>query len=375
MSEYELRYKDRLLAYLGCLGDLFYIAEVFVNSEVLFMLKSNDSLMQWIGKRQTLISRSNSIELFKTAGIKSLKDFVDITYCLSICDCLWIIPRGSNKRWSDYSLFQNSFNSVLTKVAMGKIGFHGTVIKTPSPELVIGGSSLKWCKKVNGKILLYKSFGGLAELEYSGCYAEYFASQLCEYLGVRHVHYDLVGVNDILCCVSECFSNEHVSQIPVCFLYDDAKYLDMHLSHYIGTQFEKDFRDLMIVDCLTFNVDRHDENIAMLYDDDLRLKCLSPAYDFDHSMFFDLSLESRSLEYVSEKMRTYRPITYHSHTFLDQFNMCIYPEMYSKLVKCYKEFEFANHAKYPISSERLNKINWLFKVSLKGYLNGRTVWN
>ena len=213
MTEYYFRHKDILLATVVCDGVGFSIKRVYVSSAVLPMLHSNEALNSWIRNRQTLVTRENAIDLYKLADIRhSDKDFVDVTYCLTITDCLWLCSDIS-KKWSSVSLYSNSFNKVFTSIAMGRQGFEGKLIRTPSPELSILGSSLKWVKKLNNRICLYKSFGGIAELEYSGCYSEYFASQLCQALGVSHAEYDLVKVDDKLCSCCEMFTNEYKHMI------------------------------------------------------------------------------------------------------------------------------------------------------------------
>lgn len=200
----------------------------------------------------------------------------------------------------------------------------------PSPELSILGSSLKWVKKSNNRICLYKSFGGIAELEHSGCYSEYFASQLCRALGLSHAEYDLVKVDNKLCSCCEIFTNEYKHMIHVAELSDDALHLEEHIRHYTGAA-QKQFRDLMLVDCLLLNVDRHDENIALVYDDNLRVIGVSPFYDFDHSLFYDLGLLDSDGTEINRKVKSYQPKTYVCHFFEEQFKYCIYEEMYKKI--------------------------------------------
>lgn len=365
---YYFKHKDNLLAELSAIGNIFHIERVYKNAFVLPMLRNDISFNTWIQGRQALFSRPYVTELFKTAGIRTILDFVNCTYCLSLSDCLWLCS-DNDICWCDVSLFQNSFSKLFTDIAMCRHGFSGRVVRAMSPELSLGGNSMKFCRRSNGKILFYKSFGGMAELQYSGCYAEYFAGQLSAYLGVdNYVKYDLCMINNILWSVSGCYTSEDESEIAVGLLYDDAIHLDTHILKYRGV-LNRQFRDMLILDCLLFNVDRHDGNIALMYDNDFNIVGLVPVYDFDHALFYDLPLIGRSWDYVMEGVQRYVPITYNDHTFKEQFNMCIYKEMYDKLLNCFKEFEFVNHVKYPLCEGRLKGINSLFKWNLGRLLN------
>ena len=364
---YYFKFKDMILAELEFNGLCFSIKHKYKSAIVLPMLESDTALNMWIANRPTQVSRNNALELFKTAGIKTDSDFVDITNCLSLKDSLWI-TKDVNKSWGSVSLFSNPFNKVFTDVAKCKSCFNGRVIRTPSPELTIGGSSLKWCKKVGGIINLYKSFGGMAELEYSGCYSEFFASQLCEFLGIySYVRYGLTRVDDKICSCSECFTSEGASSIFIGELCGDAIHLDEHIRRYNG-RLLKEFKDMMVLDCLLFNVDRHDENIALLYDNNFSITDLAPVYDFDHSLFYDLSLINRTSNYIIEKLRSYVPKTYNNHTFVDQFKVCITDDMYLKLRNALGRFEFRNSERYPLDGRRLEMINELFELNLKRLL-------
>lgn len=131
MTEYYFRHKDILLATIIYDGVGFRIKEVYVSSSVLPMLCDNEALNSWIRNRQTLVTRKNAIDLYKLAGIRhNDKDFVDVTYCLTVTDCLWLCSDRS-KKWSSVSLYSNPFNRVFTNIAMGRQGFEGKLIRTP----------------------------------------------------------------------------------------------------------------------------------------------------------------------------------------------------------------------------------------------------
>lgn len=366
MKTYFLKHKDLLLAEISCELDSVRIDKVYHKPKLLFMLDSDYNMKYWLSTRQTLINRQNANELFKVAGIKFIEDFLDVTMALSLSDCLWV-TRDNSIKWSSVSLFTNSFNKVLTDIASGLYGHRGVFVKSPSPEFTIGGSCLKWCKRVDNDIKLFKSSGGLAELQYSGAYSEYLVSQLCSYIGVSHVRYDLTSVREMIVSVSSFYTNERVHSIPVGYLYNDCNHLDDHIKHYSGDLLQQ-FIAMMIVDCLVINVDRHSFNIELLYDDNFNIICLAPMFDFDHSLYYDLLLINRSDEYIHEGCEKYYPATFNSHTFKQQFDyLGVKSSVFEKLLE---EFEFKNHPKLPLNSERLVMINRLFKKNLMELLYG-----
>lgn len=363
---YYFKNKNMVLAELSKVGDHFEIVNLYCDCSkiVLFMLRSNDALNTWIDNRQTAIDRPYAIELFKQAGIKSRVDFVDISLCLSVTDTFWI-TLNYKQNWESVSLFRNSFTKVYTDIASGMYGFNGRRIKSPSPELGIDGNSKKCFKRYNSIISLYKTSGGLAELQYSGVYSEFLASQFLRALGIpfnKYTSYSIINYNNCLWSKCNLFTSDNIGLIAIEDIFDDFEHLEEHICHYKGAWLN-DFKLLMIIDSLLLNVDRHGENISLIYDNNtFNILGLSPIYDFDHSLFYDVSLLNRSKDYIIEKVLCKFPRTYHSHLFEDQLKFCMTDLLYNRLLSLYKsDFRFVNNDKFPMSSDRLDMINKVFK--------------
>lgn len=138
---YYFKFKDMILANIEFTGLCFKIERIYKNSVVLPMLRDNKSLNEWVSNRPTSITRNNAIDLFKTAGIKSDSDLVDVTNCLSTKDCLWL-TKDRYKKWSTVSLFSNPFNKVFTETARGRLDIINRLFKWNLARLLamIGGS-------------------------------------------------------------------------------------------------------------------------------------------------------------------------------------------------------------------------------------------
>lgn len=372
---YYFKNKDMVLAELRKFGDHFEIINLYCdcNKIVLFMLRSNDALNSWIDNRQTAIDRPYAMELLKQAGIKSRVDFVDISLCLSVTDTFWI-TSNYQQNWGSISLFRNSFTKVYTDIASGMYGFNGRRIKSPSPELGIDGNSKKCFKRYESNISLYKTSGGLAELQYSGVYSEFLASQFLKAFGVvpsKYVNYDVIEYNNCLWSKCNLFTNDNIGLIAVEDIFDDFDHLEEHIKHYSGS-YLLNFKLLMIVDSILLNVDRHGENMSFIYDTNtFEILGLSPIYDFDHALFYDVSLLNRSKDYIIERVMCKFPRTYFGHLFEDQFRFCMTDLFYDNLLKFgNSDFRFANSKRYPMDSNRLDMINKVFRWNFSRLMKG-----
>lgn len=367
---YYFKYKDSLLATFRLLENgVFTLIQNFTESnQVLYMLQSPTAINKWVLDRQG-ISRPFAGDIFKLGDIKNDINFVDVSLCLSLKDCFWLSSDNSLK-WKDSNLFDNSFSRAYTNIASGLERFKGVVIKTPSPEFSALGGSCKFYRKQSDGIYLYKTFGGIAELEYSGVYSEYLVCQLLEFLGMNnYVNYDIIEYDGRLFSKSKVFTNEFVNMIDIEDLVSDSIHLDEHIKNYRGIMLQQ-FCDMMVIDALVLNVDRHCENIAILYDNNLTMYSVAPMFDFDHSLFYDLPLINRTKNYVIEKLNSYMPKTWSDHTFKEQVRYCCYPELYKKLKTIRGTFEFKNHPKYPMTKERLKMINQVFRLNYNHIMKG-----
>lgn len=361
MRFFYFKNKDTVLAKTVWNGERFALCDLYINLKpVLYMLYSDDKLNKWIEDRATVLNRPYSGDLFKTAGIHDSLSFVESSMCLSLTDTFWITEK-TNISWKSVSLFRNSFLKVFTKIASGGMKYNGVLYKSPSPELCTDGASAKCFKRQDNNIYLYKSSGWINELLYSGIYSEYFVTQFIKALKLDNfVSYELVRYNDVLWSKCRLFTSEDVGLIPICNLCNDWWHLDDHIHNYSGLS-QMYFKQMMVVDAFTLNVDRHGENIAVLFDtNDLEIMGIAPVYDFDHSLFYDIPLVGRSKDYITELVLKKVPKTYADHSFLEQAQLCMTSDMHRAL-KSINGFTFKNNKKFPMNEKRMNMVNKVFK--------------
>ena len=381
MFNYYLKYKDNIVAKIIFNGMNFNIAGVFIDisSPVFYMLRNDNLFNYWIKKRQTIYERPYTSELYKLADIKSDIDFVNLTYCLSLNDCFWLVKEDSKKSWNSVNLFNKSFAREYTELASGLHGFNGTPSNNYSPELTLRGATKKFVVRQNKKIFLLKNFSfNNTDLLDSGVFSEYFVSQLLKYIGCKYfVNYEIVTYNNNIYSKCMYFTNENINSLDLIdyiFNFSNRDTVSNNINQlfimFYGTKFIDILKCYLVIDCLVLNVDRHPENISFVYSNDFVLDNLSPVFDFDHSLFYDLSLENNLkkrdiLHYLSSKS----PRTYTGHSFKEQYDLCKTEKSDAIIKDLIQNFEFKQHPKYKISNKRLERINYLFKTILKGHLN------
>ena len=125
----------------------------------------------------------------------------------------------------------------------------------------------KCWKRENGKILLYKS--GTEGFANSGNepYAEYYAYQVAEAMGLNAVEYNLRKYDGRLCSVCELFTNKEVSFVPISRLVSKGG-INAVTDYYkkLGDEYFDKLIDMFVFDAVVCNTDRHFGNFGVLVD-------------------------------------------------------------------------------------------------------------
>lgn len=165
---------------------------------------SDDGVATWLKRRVIPKNRAFVHNFLQLMGLthSDTKGIIDVCKGLSLNDCYWVVPAGFSGSFSDYNLFQNPFSDILSLVAYtGKGGSYKPF--STSPEFTTHGILKKAWRIIDGEgIFLFK--GGSEGFANSGLepYSEFYASQVAQCMGLRHVHYDLIKWKGIL--ASKC---------------------------------------------------------------------------------------------------------------------------------------------------------------------------
>ena len=361
---FELKQYDNTLLKFNTnemsLGEIAYEI-VWVNEETRPLLPiglqlTSQGIAKWLSSRVIPKNREFVDQILARSGLSHNDTLGIIRLCkgLSLNDSYWIVEEGFPGKFADYNLYQNSFARTLALIAYTGYGSNTRRGFTSSPEYTTNGMLRKCWRRLNKKIYLYK--GGTSGAANAGRepYSEFYAAQIAERMGLKHVTYGLAKWKDTLCSTCELFTDIDTSYVPIhrflpqCNLNQAVEFLKS-----LGEAFYNEFADMMIFDALICNEDRHFGNFGLLVDNKTNKPiALAPIFDNGLSLF-NFAMDE-DLENIEAYMRTRAPafdnVTYDA--LAREFLSDRQRERLSRLL----EFKFNKHFKYNLPDKRLKKI-------------------
>ena len=263
------------------------IMGVYNESLVPFSLRNKKNIQNWLELRLLGLNRLDLWYNVNNDGVKILQSLTDMTHFISLTDTYWVKKEGSEIKWfeiSPYSIIDNNIFSGQFIHLDGCVNILGRYLIDP----FISGC---W-HKIDNTIYYYKrdyyiQQGVTCKMS---PYAEYYASQLAQFLGLQAVEYELTEFDNTTCTRSKCLSNEKTG---ICMLEDiNIRIGVKDTENLFMTDFGEDMNiscqkllDIMIIDFLTLNIDRTTNNTAVFFDTDtLELKGLCIAFDFNRAL-------------------------------------------------------------------------------------------
>lgn len=250
---------------------------------------SNDGIIQWLKRRVIPKNRAFVHNILQSMGLTQgdTKGIIDVCKGLSLNDSYWVVPEDFNGSFSEYNLYQNSFSEILSLVAYtGRGGTYEPY--STSPELTTHGMLRKaWRSLPHNGIYLFK--GGTEGFANSGLepYSEFYAAQIANSMGLRHVHYDFVKWKNILASKCKLFTDINTAYIPIGHIVTHGGLracLDF-FSH-INEDALNDVRSMLIFDAVIYNEDRHFGNFGVLMDSrNTKIFAAAPVFDNGVSLF------------------------------------------------------------------------------------------
>ena len=135
---------------------------------------------------------------------------------------------------------------------------------------------------------------------------ELIADRLLNILGIPHVHYQLVNASiklenrivDTWLCASEDFREKEESKISFDIFYElEKKEGETPLSFCIRNGWEDQVYEMLLVDFLILNRDRHGENLEVVKNNRTREFYLAPLFDHGLSLLFSCHDEAEIRNY------------------------------------------------------------------------------
>lgn len=252
-----------------------------------------------ISERRGYVARllKSSASLPATAGAYETSLAVN---CACVTDNYWVKETGSSLTYED--VYYDTYDGRFAKLALGiDTDMRNYCSAGRNPELTnIGDSNKAWVTDKSGTRWLYKK-QWLTE-----CYNEILASKIAGRLGINTVEYELVSKSEDPergrwgLIRSRDFTQgrdinlEHASLILKHFGITEA---DIRGNAKVFCRFgcERDYLDIIYLDIITGNGDRHDRNYGIIRSRaNGRVLGLAPNYDNNYAFTRDLPITAFS---------------------------------------------------------------------------------
>ena len=247
----------------------------------------------WLRERYVIMERNRADQLMSQLGLDNLVDRIDFTNCTSLFDSFWVKRADSPLTWNEVSLYRNDFSEYLSRFTMGEtvIPNNAKNKKHLSPEYHSEGTfDHCWIRENNSIYMLKAGSHGFVNTGREP-FSEVYANQVEEALGYQdYVKYSLTthlrrlaGTKDLKeTIVTKCaiMTNENVGLIGAAKLGIHSYQELINYCERISEEAKEKVIDMLVLDCLICNIDRHMNNVSMMVDNDtLQVLGVSPIYD------------------------------------------------------------------------------------------------
>ncbi len=349
---YHIMNRERIIAEFDYIKNEFGTAVPQLVSGSLPEIYADMKLKSWLETRRCAKRRVEITHLLRKLGMTDLKSFIDVSLGLTLTDTLWVKEGQADSKWKDVNLYDNEFSEIVSQTAfMG--GLITPSFKTTSPEYGTGGMLPKcWIRRNEDVYLLKDGTRGIEGTAFEP-YSEYFVSQLENALGIDHIKYDLDCYHDRIVSSCKLITSKEVSMIPSVYYFKNCSELPEYLACADSLNVGDKLREMLILDALICNYDRHLNNIHFLVDSET-FEIISLAPVFDNGMGMCSHCKEETVQAFIEYGSDHVPFAYYS--FDDHIPQLMSKDMYNRIDNI-KGFSFVNHKDYPVSDERLNALN------------------
>ena len=326
-------------------------------------------LKSFINDRVHRIARESLLKLLDSHKVTKVSDILDLQLALQLNDTIWIKQVDDDRVWEDVSLYRNKFNQDI-----GNLGYDGESNKQHSikldiqPELTTDGSFDKcW---IRDKRCIKQLKRGQEGFQNTGLepYSEFYAQQVLEAFKAKHVSYGLVQYRGKLAQSCEIFTDEQVGLLQIKQIDNNISFEDI-VKMYEKLGYINELSDMLVVDALILNTDRHLGNFGFLIDNDTGI-IIGTAPLYDHNLQFlpyasenDLVDIDEYCDKVGISPQLYNDFIYTARQFLTKSQKDRLNNM--------TDFRLRKHTIYNLQDNRLDKINTMIKNQVDKLLKYR----
>lgn len=360
---YELRHFDTPLIRFAATEDssmpeitILWVNEAEKHLLPLDLSLTGDSIAKWLKSRTIPKNRAYVHNFLSKCNLNLNRpmNIIKVSKGLSLNDCYWVVEEGFSGTFEKYNLYDNRFSRVLALIAFTGYGSSVRSSLASCPEFTTNGMLPKCWRRVNGEIKLYK--GGTSGASNTGNepYCEYYAAQIAKELGISAIDYGLSKWKGALCSTCVLFTSKEYAFLPVGKVVTSGG-MEAVASYYekMGAAYAKALADMLVLDAIICNTDRHFGNFGFLVDNRTN-EIVAPAPLFDHgnSLFNfagkdDLASDAALTAYA----QTLMPCLYDD--FIGTAKAVLTPE-HREGLRHLLNFRFKRHSHYNLPEERLD---------------------
>lgn len=368
MKEYYIMNKDRVVAVFNESGNIKVIGRMpygfRADSEGVF--NSIVELTHWLEDRVKVMCVRNLKEFFSSIGINSVLDAVGVTNMVSLSDSFWVKDSISELRWCNVSPYRRNYSEAVSRFALdGVIDNSGK--NYFSPVIGTDGSFPHTWKWKENKVVFIKGSSKYTLGGYNSGrepYSEYYASIVAQYLKFDCVKYRIrnhrrTDGNIDIVTECDCYNSETYGSVSASTL-GLSKYEEViEYCKKLGKESYERCINMLFIDCLLMNTDRHMGNIEFAIDNDsLNVLKIRPIYDNN------CSLLPRFMEGVDRFDRK-DYVARDGRSFDDLYKLVKAHKKYNKELAALKKFSFERPKSVAISKNRLKFLNKFMQAQVE----------
>ena len=375
--EYELRHFDRTLLRFEANKDSsdpdYRVLWVDEGARSLLphgLEPTSQGIARWVSHRAIPKNRAFANTFLARSGLSANRPLGIIAVCkgLSLNDCYWVCEAGSDDRYSQVNLYENRMSQLLANIAFTGHGSSPRTGFSSSPEFTTNGMLPKCWRRIGGKIYLYK--GGTTGTANAGFepYSEYYAAEVARALGVDAIDYELHRFKGILCSSCELFTSIDRCFVPMADVVTTGGFAAVveHCQR-MGERYMQGLSDMLALDALICNTDRHYGNFGFLADSHTNeLVSLAPLFDHGNSLFHQAYGEDwQDDDHLEAYASAFTPRVYDD--FFDTARKYMTHETRAK-VRGMLAFEFSRGPRMDFTKRRLRLIERQIRLRAKRLL-------
>lgn len=243
-------------------------------------------IWRWLETRSIPTNRRNAGRICRELGfvLGDVEALYRVSLGLSLNDAYWVVPAGFEGRFAQYNLYENSFNEAIGALAVAGEPRGGSLAGN-TPELTTDGTLRKGWRIIGEKRVLYK--GASEGFSPGEPLSEYLASLIARDLGLDAVAYGMDTWQDELCSTCQNFSSIDVSYVPYAVATGATDLVSvLWWASRLGREHLETLCDMLVLDALICNTDRHLTNFGLLRDNKTgRPIGLAPIFDNGRALF------------------------------------------------------------------------------------------